>query len=201
MSWWFSPTCRESLLLLPAPPPCSSSLLLLPAPPPCSSSLHQVGGQRLFVFESVPGDDLLDGGVRAREEADQTHHADDRVLGGHQGRQAFRVKSYELEERGEDQRQEAAAHRADQWDDQVQLRYQDGEGAWGRRHRGNTWEATPPETGRRELMRSRIHSLRTLPPFHFKLWSLNLSQVNQVCKTPSCLLLSWIYMRILLTSM
>ena len=49
-----------------------------------TSSLDHVGGQRLFVFESVPGDNLRDGDVGSREEPDQADHADDEVLDGHQ---------------------------------------------------------------------------------------------------------------------
>lgn len=66
----------------------------------------------MFVY--VTGDDLLDGDVSSREEADQPHQADDDVLDGHQRRQAFCVKSYDLEDGREDQRQETAADRADQ---------------------------------------------------------------------------------------
>lgn len=79
------------------------------------------------MFESVTGDDLLDGDVGSREEPHQPNQADADVLDGHQRRQALCVKRYNLEEGREDQRQETAADRADQWDDEVQLRYQDGE--------------------------------------------------------------------------
>lgn len=86
---------------------------------------------------SVAGDDLLDGDVGSREEADQPHQADDDVLDGHQRRQALGVERQDLEDGREDQRQEAAADRAHQRDDKVELWDQDGEGAW-RRTNGET---------------------------------------------------------------
>lgn len=105
----------------------------------CRQSLDQVGGERLFVFLRVAEDDLHHGDVRPREEADEPHHADDHILGRHQRRQALCVEGDDLQDGREDQGQEAAADRAHQRDDQVQLRYQDGQGAWRRTDRGDTW--------------------------------------------------------------
>lgn len=78
------------------------------------------------MFESVTGDDLLDGDIGSREEADQPNQADNAVLKILPWWQALRVKRQDLEEGWEDERQEAAAYRAHQGDDEVQLRYQDG---------------------------------------------------------------------------
>lgn len=57
-----------------------------------TSSLDHVGGERLFVFEYVAGDDFHDGDVGSREEADQPNQADYYVLSGHKRRQALGVK-------------------------------------------------------------------------------------------------------------
>lgn len=57
-----------------------------------ASSLDHVGGECLFMFESVTGDDLLDGDVGSCDEPNQTNQADGDVLDGHQGRQALCVK-------------------------------------------------------------------------------------------------------------
>lgn len=95
-----------------------------------SASQNHDGGDRLFVFDCVPGDDFHDGDVSSSQEPDQPHHADDGVLNKDQWWQALRVKSQELQDGREDESQEAAADRAHQRDDQVQLRYQDGESAW-----------------------------------------------------------------------
>lgn len=104
-------------------------------------SLEAEGAERLFVFQRVAGDDLLDGHVRAGEEADQPDDADGRVLHAHRRQQrALRVEGQSLEDGREDQRQEAAADRAHQRDDQVQLRDQDGEGAWEGGGGGDTWK-------------------------------------------------------------
>lgn len=112
-----------------------------PADSPLASSLDHVGGERLFVFLSIAGDDLLDGDVRSREEPHEPDQADDDVLDGHQRWQALRVKRQNLEDGRKDERQETAADRADQWDDEVQLRYQDGESAWRRKtNRATRWE-------------------------------------------------------------
>lgn len=94
------------------------------------SSLEHVGGARLLVFECVPGHDLLNGDVGPGYEAHQPEQADDDVLDGHQRRQALGVKCHDLQQRRKDQRQEAAADRADQRDDQVQLGNQDSQDAW-----------------------------------------------------------------------
>lgn len=77
-------------------------------------SLNHVCGERLFVFESITGDDLLDGDVGSCQEPHNSNQADDDVLESRQRRQALRVKCYNLEERGKDQRQEAAAEGANQ---------------------------------------------------------------------------------------
>lgn len=82
------------------------------------------------MFERVPSDDLHDGDVRSGQEPDQPHHADGHVLHHDQRRQALRVKSQELQDGREDESQEAAADRAHQRNDQVQLRDEDGQGAW-----------------------------------------------------------------------
>lgn len=95
-----------------------------------TSSLHHVGGERLVPFVCVAGDDLLDGDVGSRHEPHQPNQADQDILGGHQRRHALSVKGQDLQDGGEDQRQEAAADRADQRDDEVQLRDQDGESTW-----------------------------------------------------------------------
>lgn len=89
-------------------------VLLPPANSHFSSSLDHVGGERLFVFESVTGHDLLDGDIGSCEEPHQPNQADDDVLDGHQRRQALCVKRYDLEDGRKDQRQETAADRADQ---------------------------------------------------------------------------------------
>lgn len=91
-----------------------SRVLRPPASSHFSSSLDHVGRERPFVFLSIPGDDLLDGDVGSCEEPHQPDHADGDVLDGHQWRQVLVVKGYNLEEGGEDQRQETAADRADQ---------------------------------------------------------------------------------------
>lgn len=82
------------------------------------------------MFESITGDDLLDGDVGSCQEPHNSNQADDDVLESRQRRQALRVKCYNLEERGKDQRQEAAAEWANQWDDKVQLRDQDSKSTW-----------------------------------------------------------------------
>lgn len=89
------------------------------------------------MFQRVARHDLLHGDVRPRQEPDQPDQADRHVLGGHRRRQrALRVKGQQLEDWREDQRQEAAADRAHQRDDEVQLRDEDGEGACRRTSRG-----------------------------------------------------------------
>lgn len=57
-----------------------------------TSSLDHVGGERLFMFESVTSDDLLDGDVSSCEEPHQPNQADDDVLDDHQRRHALSVK-------------------------------------------------------------------------------------------------------------
>lgn len=78
------------------------------------------------MFVCVTCNDLHDGDVGSREEADESDQADDDVLDGHQRRQAIRVERDDLEEGRENQRQETAADGADQRDDEVQLRDEDG---------------------------------------------------------------------------
>ena len=72
-------------------------------------SLDHVCGERLFVFERITGDNLLDGDVGSCQEPHNSNQADDDVLERRKRRQALRVKRYNLEERGKDQCQEAAA--------------------------------------------------------------------------------------------
>lgn len=57
-----------------------------------TSSLDHVGGEPLFMFESVTSDDLLDGDVSSREEPHQPNQADDDVLDDHQRRHVLSVK-------------------------------------------------------------------------------------------------------------
>lgn len=97
---------------------------------PLLSSLH--------LFELIAGDDLHDGNVGSCEEADQSHQADEAVLHEHQWRQTLCVKHHDLEDWREDQSQETAADRADQWDDKVQLRYKDSKDTWRKTYTG-TW--------------------------------------------------------------
>lgn len=104
-------------------------------PPSVHASLHHEAREGLLVFQRVPGDDLLDGDVGSRQEAHEAHHADDAVLDGHQRGHALSVERHQLQDGREDERQEAAADRAHQRDDQVQLRDQDGEDAWKERRR------------------------------------------------------------------
>ena len=82
------------------------------------------------MFERITGDNLLDGDVGSCQEPHNSNQADDDVLERRKRRQALRVKRYNLEERGKDQCQEAAAEWADQWDDKVQLRDQDSKSTW-----------------------------------------------------------------------
>lgn len=80
------------------------------------------------MFECVSGNDFHNGDVSPCEETDEPHCADDEVLDGHQRRLTLCVEGRHLEHGREDERQEAAADRADQRDDEVQLWDQDGEG-------------------------------------------------------------------------
>lgn len=89
---------------------------------------------------SITGDDLLDGRVGSCEEPHQPNQADEDVLEGHQRRQAVGVKRYNLEDGRKNQRQETAADRSNQWDDEVQLWYQDGEGTWRRTNTETQWD-------------------------------------------------------------
>lgn len=82
------------------------------------------------MFEGVAGDDLHHGDVSPCEEADQPHRADNGIDPHLQPRQTLGVKSDDLQHGGEDQRQEAAADRAHQRDDEVQLGYEDGQSTW-----------------------------------------------------------------------
>lgn len=104
-----------------------------PAGSHATSSLNQEGGWRLVALVSVAGNDLHDGNVGPRDEANQPHQADDEVLDFHRQRQALAVENDELQQGWKDERQEAAADRAHQRDDEVQLWDQDGEGTWDTR--------------------------------------------------------------------
>lgn len=112
-----------------------------------TSSLDREWGESLFVFHNVTGDDFHDGDVGSCEEADQSHQTDDDIPDSYHRRQTLRVKSYDLEHGREDQSQETAADRADQRDDEVQLRYQDGESTWrtNRKRRCDTLTPNPSQ--------------------------------------------------------
>lgn len=98
------------------------------------------------MLDGVAGHDLLQRDVGAGQEAHQADGADQGIFGCHQRGHALPVEGHDLQDGREDERQEAAADGAHQWDDQVQLRDQDGQGALGggdkvvRGHRENREE-------------------------------------------------------------
>lgn len=87
--------------------------------------LHAVG--RVLGGVGAAADDLVDGHVRPQHEAHEADQADEDVLGHHQRGHALPVEGQDLQDGGEDERQEAAADRAHQGDDQVQHGDEDGQ--------------------------------------------------------------------------
>lgn len=89
--------------------------------PTFTRQLRQHSQDCTVVSVTVSGHNLLDGGVCSCYEAHKAEDADEDVLGKHPGLHVFIVEGDDLEQRRNDEGQSAAAHRAHQRDDQVQL--------------------------------------------------------------------------------
>lgn len=71
--------------------------------------------------------------VGAHHEADEAEEADEHILGDEQRVHALCVVGGDLQQRGEDESQSAAADRAHQRDDEVQAGDKDGQSTWRER--------------------------------------------------------------------